>query len=143
MLSPLSLDVFYTVSLSNFQTFLKHLLSRSFRHLLLPLVCFQHVHLNRGHVGSPYSESRSLVFVKTPWPYPDSTGGENCWVYTTSARHRVPAVRKSRTAARQGGPVPSSRAPDLKREGTWDTMEHACPCLWVGATWDTYNLDYW
>lgn len=92
--------------------FLKHLLSRSFRHLLLPLVCFQQVHLNRGHVSSPYSESQSLicsmVFVKAPWLYPDCIVGEKIWVYTISANHWVPTVRKSRTAARQGGSVPST-----------------------------------
>lgn len=76
---------------------------------------FWRVHLKTGHVGSPCSESYSLVcsmvFVKAPWPYPDCTGDEKIWLYTTSAHHWVSPVRTSKTAARQGGLVLSGRSP--------------------------------
>lgn len=126
--------------------FLKHLLSSSFRHLFLLLVCFQHVHLNGEHIGSPCSENHSLVcsmvFTNALWPYPDCIGGEKIWVYATPAHHCIPTVGKFRTSARQGGPVPSSRSPDLEGKGTWYTVEHTCPWLLVKITWNTYGLDY-
>lgn len=90
------IDLVYLISGS----FLKHLLSRSLSHLFPPLLGSHCVHLNRGHVGSPCYENRSLLcsipvtwYSCNLWPYPDCTGREHIWVFLSRCNDLHPVHR--------------------------------------------------
>lgn len=102
---------------------LKHLLSRSFRHLLLPSVCSQHLHLNREH--GDMSESHTLVcsMVFSSWQLHghilNALGGVKIWVHYTLHLHTTEFPLWGTLELQTDRDDWCPPAPELEEKSTW------------------------